>query len=402
MGPHDKDHRSLGYAGAIALSALGHAAFLYLVLFALPRWFTAEETPPPAYTVKIVDRLPAGDLGTHLPKLSHHHRIHNPEPPEENPPEPSEEKPPPESKAPKIDAPNNDPNAIALNNATATPQPTPEPTATPTPTPEPTATVAETPVPAAKPTPAPTPEPTQEPTARPTHQPHPRPTARPTPRPQPRERTQNHRKHRRGASPKPTPNVMFARAPAIPRAVGTPSIKERLRQVREQLLKEHLQQLAKIAKSRPQPDTDDTDDEEAEGKEAPSAARGERGPEGPVAANANSNGRGYGVGPGTGSMGILQDPEFLLYYQKVQERIKDAWSFSSDNKELTTTVNFGIGPNGNLTGIEVARSSNNRSFDESVKRAIRRAAPFPPPPAKYRDQFGQGVQAVFRLGDLKS
>lgn len=399
MGPHDKDRSSLGYAGAIALSALGHAALLYLALFALPRWFTAEETPPPAYTVKIVDSLPAGDLGTHLPQLSRHHPIDNLETPDVNPPEPPEEKPPPQSKAPKIDAPNNDPNAIALNNATVTPEPTPEPTATPTPTPEPT--VAETPVPAAKPTQAPTPEQTQEPTARPTHKPRPRPTAQPTPRPQPRERTRKHAKHWK-ASPKPTPNVMFARARAIPKAGRTPSIKERLRRVREQLMKEHLQQLAKIAKSRPEPGDDDTgDDEGGDGKEAPAAAHGERGT-GPVAATVASNGRGYGVGAGTGSVGILQDPEFLLYYQKVQERIKDAWSFASGNRELTTTVTFGIGPDGKLTGIEVARSSNNNSFDESVKRAIRRAAPFPPPPAKYRDQFGQGVQAVFRLGDLRS
>ena len=195
---------------------------------------------------------------------------------------------------------------------------------------------------------------------------------------------------------------MFARARAIPKAGRTPSIKERLRRVREQLMKEHLQQLAKIAKSRPEPGDDDTgDDEEGDGKEAPAAAHGERGT-GPVAATVASNGRGYGVGTGTGSVGILQDPEFLLYYQKVQERIKDAWSFASGNRELTTTVTFGIGPDGKLTGIEVARSSNNNSFDESVKRAIRRAAPFPPPPAKYRDQFGQGVQAVFRLGDLRS
>jgi len=195
---------------------------------------------------------------------------------------------------------------------------------------------------------------------------------------------------------------MLARASAIPRARRTASIKEQLRQVREQLMKEHLQQLAKIAKSRPEPDTDDDNDTDIDGKEAPAAAHGERGAKGPVAASANSNGHGYGIGIGKDSLGNLQDPEFLLYYQKVQERIKDAWSFASGNRELTTTVTFGIGPDGKLTGIEVARSSNNNSFDESVKRAIRRAAPFPPPPAKYRDQFGQGVQAVFRLGDLRS
>ena len=40
-----------------------------------------------------------------------------------------------------------------------------------------------------------------------------------------------------------------------------------------------------------------------------------------------SEGGGYGVGPGKGSLGILQDPEFLLYYKTVQDQIKKAWTF---------------------------------------------------------------------------
>jgi hypothetical protein len=35
-------------------------------------------------------------------------------------------------------------------------------------------------------------------------------------------------------------------------------------------------------------------------------------------------------------------------------------------------------------------------------RAIRRAAPFPAPPEKFRDQFSSGINAVFQLGQLKS
>jgi colicin import membrane protein len=188
----------------------------------------------------------------------------------------------------------------------------------------------------------------------------------------------------------------------LPRPLRTPSIKERLRKVREQLLKEHLQQLAKNARNPPASDDgDDNGDDETE--PAPAAAHGERSEGGgPVAGDVASKGRGYGIGSGTGSVGILKDQEFLLYYQKVQERIKDAWSFGSGTKDLTTTVNFSIGPDGKLTGIEVARSSNNASFDQSVLRAIRRAAPFPAPPERYRDQFAQGIQAVFKLGELKS
>ena len=148
--------------------------------------------------------------------------------------------------------------------------------------------------------------------------------------------------------------------------------------MREQLLKEHLAQLARTRRASPEREaTTPATMMKPKAKRRPRRHTASAAAAGPVAANAASNGRGYGVGPGTGSVGILKDPEFLLYYQKVQERIKDAWSFSSGNKELTTTVSFAIGPDGKLTGIEVARSSNNASFDESVKRAIRRAAPFP-------------------------
>ena len=60
----------LGYAGAIILSALGHAVFFALVLVILPAYFRHPDTTPPGYTVKIVDNIPAGDLGTHLPRLT--------------------------------------------------------------------------------------------------------------------------------------------------------------------------------------------------------------------------------------------------------------------------------------------------------------------------------------------
>ena len=368
-----------------------------MVLFALPRWLTADQTPPPAYTVAIVDNLPAGDLGTHLPPLSgghHHHRTEPPPPPEEEPPQGPEQKPPPKSGA-KIEAPDNDRNAIALNNVRPTEVPTPEPTATPTPQP------VETP----EPTAAPTQAPTSPPTARPTHRPRStmHPTMRPRPRPTPRPRPEAHRN--KPPAPKIKPKIMFASAATLPRAVHTPSVRERLANLRKQLMEEHLRDLAKAAKARPpaEPDTGDDTGDDTDGDETTAPEHGERrGGGGPVAGNSVTNGHGYGVGPGKGSLGILRDPEFLLYYQKVQERIKDAWSFAGGSKDLTTTVKFAIGPNGNLTGLAIARSSNNASFDQSVERAIRRAAPFPPPPEHYRDQFAQGVQAVFKMGELNS
>ena len=74
----------------------------------------------------------------------------------------------------------------------------------------------------------------------------------------------------------------------------------------------------------------------------------------------------------------LKDPEFVLYYQKVQQRIKRAWSFYGGNKNLTTSVEFAIGPDGKITSVAIKQSSNNAAFDQSVLRAVRLAAPFPP------------------------
>ena len=115
-----------------------------------------------------------------------------------------------------------------------------------------------------------------------------------------------------------------------------------------------------------------------------------------------SEGKGYGVGPGEGSAGILKDPEFLLYYKTVQDQIKKAWTFTGGSNDLTATVSFAIGPDGTLLGLKIGTSSNDGAFDDSVIRAIRRAAPFPAPPEKFRDEFSSGIEARFKLGELKS
>ena len=334
-----------GYLGAIALSALGHAALFALVLVVLPSFFRSSAAPP-AYTVKVVDSIPAGDLGTHLPRLSHDTRSqsskHEDVQREPERPKPAATPPPPDK----------DKDAIALNTLHTTPTPTP------TPPPEPTRT------PAAAPTPRP----------RHRHKPAPHPT--PTPAP----------KHSARHKPEPTPQMAKAKpTPEVPKARPTPDVKQELAKVREKLLAEHLKQ--EQAKS-----------QAASEKNATKSSEGG----GPVLASAETAGKGMGVGPGSGSAGIQQDPEFLLYYQEVQKKIKEAWSFAGNNPDLTATVTFGINPDGSLNSVKVIDSSRDPAFDDSVVRAIRRAAPFANPPEKYRDQFAGGVEAVFKLGELSS
>jgi TonB family protein len=372
-----------GYIGAILLSALGHAVVLALVLVVLPDYFRQSNAPPPNYTVKIVDRLPAGDLGTHLPRLGRQHNRHSARRKSHRSHVVERHKlpPPPPPKHHK--------NVIALNTFGT---PTPTPMVTPKPTPEPTL------APTAEPTIAPTPTPTPKPTPRPTPKPTPRPTPKPTPKPR-----------RRRPTPTPTPKRSerklkrereLARQRELARkrefererelklkrerrkikvahAKPTPSVEQQLAALKQQLLKEDLEHR----------------------KLKTNGAEGG----GPVVASKASEGSGYGVGSGKGSVGIQQDRQFLLYYRTVQERIKKAWSFAGGgSSDLTADVTFAIGPGGKLTGVKVTQSSKDPAFDASVIRAIRRAAPFPPPPQKYRSQFAEGVDAVFKLGELKS
>lgn len=376
-----------GYVAAILVSAAAHLGIAWFVLFVLPGLWRQDFTPPLTYTVNMMDNIPAGDLGTRLPALNDERQ----EAQEEKPPEENHEQPKPPEVKPKPPAPpiENDKGAIPLN---ISPVPTPavkSPTPTPTPTPEetPESTPAPVVVATIAPTEPPTPEETPEPTASPTPRPKrtPRPKPKPTPRPTPRPRATPHPR----ATARPTPATVRKHPPSmmIANAKPTPSVKQKIEELHWKLLEAHLKEVER---------------EEAEKAAAQRAAAEENPGSGPVVASHVTVGSGRGVGPGTGSAGIEQDTEFLLYYRDVQEKIKDSWNFAGGSNDLTAIVTFGINPDGTLNGIRVNSSSNDPAFDDSVVRAIKRAAPFLPPPDKYQRQFSAGVETTFKLGELKS
>ena len=369
----DENPSRLGYFAAIFVSALGHIAIFAFVFFIAPRFLHPAEAPPPAYTVKIVDNIPAGDLGSHLPRINRHVANES----KSVAPKPAEAQVKTEPAKPEKLALNEEKNALKINATempTDTPTPTPEPTIEPTiePTPEPTVEPAPSLEPNLEATEEPTVAPTPEPTPQPTQQPTKHPTAKPTP-----EKARNRPKS----------------GSTVAKIASTPSVAMRMAKLREQLLAQHIKDLAK----NPPPDEEGPDEEDMPDTPATGPAGG-----GPVVARNAIEGKGYGVGPGEGSAGILKDPEFLLYYKTVQDQIKKAWTFTGGSNDLTATVDFAIGPDGTLAGLKIGTSSNDGAFDDSVIRAIRRAAPFPAPPEKFRDQFSSGIKAVFQLGELKS
>ena len=365
----DEQPSRLGYFAAIFVSALGHVAIFAFVFFIAPRFLHPAEAAPPAYTVKIVDNIPAGDLGTHLPRINRHVADES----KGAAPKPQESKvktePPPKTAL----ALNDEKNALNINA-----KPTDAPTETPTPTPEPTVAPTTEPTPEATVEPAPSLEPPLEATEEPTIAPTPEPTKQP-------------KKH---PTPKPTP-VKARNRPkgesTVAKIASTPSVPERMAKLRHDLLEHYMKDRAE----------NPPDDEEPDDPDQPEMA--DKGPAGggPVVAPNAIEGKGRGIGSGEGSLGILKDPEFLLYYKTVQDQIKAAWTFTGGSNDLTATVDFAIGADGTLTGLKIGTSSNDGAFDDSVIRAIRRAAPFPAPPEKFRDQFSAGIKAVFQLGELK-
>ena len=207
----DENPSRLGYFAAIFVSALGHLAIFSFVFFIAPRFLHPAEAAPPAYTVKIVDNIPAGDLGTHLPPINRAAATES----KSAAPKPAEAQVKTQPAKTEL-ALNEDKNALKINA-----KPTEAPTETPTPTPEPTVARTIEPTPEATVEPAPSLEPNLEATEEPTIAPTPEPTKQP-------------RKH---ATPKPTPDRTRNRPKSgstVAKIAATPSVAQRMAKLRSE------------------------------------------------------------------------------------------------------------------------------------------------------------------------
>ena len=103
----------------------------------------------------------------------------------------------------------------------------------------------------------------------------------------------------------------------------------------------------------------------------------------------NAGGKGFGsAGKGGRGMGggVVRPPEWFLYKDQLESFIKRGWKWHDAAATLTAAVSFNIGPDGSVSGVKIVSSSGNPLFDESVIRAVMKAAPVPPaPPHIYQD-----------------
>jgi TonB family protein len=103
------------------------------------------------------------------------------------------------------------------------------------------------------------------------------------------------------------------------------------------------------------------------------------------------SGGGYGFGSEYASQIGLSTFPYTYYLQQIHARISNNWFTSRITTGITgnyfTSIKFRIFQDGHISEPEILESSQIRSLDLSALRAIRSAAPFPPLPSEYEDEY---------------
>lgn len=105
--------------------------------------------------------------------------------------------------------------------------------------------------------------------------------------------------------------------------------------------------------------------------------------DGPKGTGPISKGSEFSEGGG----GVVRGVEFILYTQQLQRKVQESWLVAEKRPGLVASVSFKIQADGEVQDVELMKSSGDAVFDQSVIRAIRKAAPFAPPPQAYADEF---------------
>lgn len=97
----------------------------------------------------------------------------------------------------------------------------------------------------------------------------------------------------------------------------------------------------------------------------------------------------------------MRGAEFLLYYNEMITRIRDAWVWVGGATNVEVKVGFGIMDDGRIVDVRLLERSGDASYDESVLRAVRGVGRLAPPPERYRRDFSD-VELTFRPSDLQA
>ena len=80
--------------------------------------------------------------------------------------------------------------------------------------------------------------------------------------------------------------------------------------------------------------------------------------------------------------------ELREYFRRLEEAVREAWVLpepvAREAGRLIVEMRIVIERDGRVSDTRIERSSGNSYFDESVRRAIRKASPLPVPPEQLR------------------
>lgn len=87
---------------------------------------------------------------------------------------------------------------------------------------------------------------------------------------------------------------------------------------------------------------------------------------------------------------------FTYYVNQIRKKIVENWLWSQNYPgELKTVVYFKILKTGEIEGLKIKESSNNKIYDNICLRAVELAKPFPPLPEGFKEDY-LGVYFEFR------
>jgi TonB family protein len=100
--------------------------------------------------------------------------------------------------------------------------------------------------------------------------------------------------------------------------------------------------------------------------------------------------------PGTGA-GEASDVPSNPYFNTLKDLIRTYWQVPHwmNTEGLNTLVATKLRPSGEISSIDIIKSSGSRDFDNLALNAIRNAAPFPTPPVVVRDALEDGIVFSF-------
>jgi colicin import membrane protein len=94
------------------------------------------------------------------------------------------------------------------------------------------------------------------------------------------------------------------------------------------------------------------------------------------------------AGGGGGQGTVRVSPELLDYFRRLEEKVRSSWvlpgALVRDAAKLVVVLRIVIEKDGRVSEERIERGSGNPYFDDSVRRAIRKASPLPVPPEQLR------------------